>query len=91
MQPTPKGKSPQTEEGTQYHQKQLIQQLPAHDFDENLCDGLTDEEKEKMKEFNKKRNEEASGKGAPQEQTEIAEEIEVFFISNISKTVFLVV
>ncbi len=65
----PKEKAPHlTEEGFQYRQKQLIQQLPAHDFNEDYCDDLTDKEKEKMKDFNKKRNEEASGQGAIKEQ-----------------------
>eukprot|EP00794_Sanderia_malayensis_P006935 gene6935-7714_t len=55
----------------------LIQQLPAHDFDQSHCNELTDEEKERMKEFSKKRSEEASGKGAVQETSLfIAEEIE---------------
>eukprot|EP00493_Phyllostaurus_siculus_P027878 UN28226 len=65
----PKEKAPHlTEEGFQYRQKQLMQQLPAHDFNDEYCDDLTDREKQKMKDFSKKRNEEASGQGAIKEQ-----------------------
>ena len=49
-----------------------MQQLPAHDFEESMPDyDLTEEEKEKMMNFKKKRDEEASGQGAIREQTEL--------------------
>ena len=67
----PKEKAPHlTEEGFQYRQKQIMQQLPVHDFDEAYCDDLTDKEKQKMKDFNRKRTEEASGQGAIKEHTD---------------------
>ena len=67
----PKEKAPHlTEEGFQYRQRQLLQQLPAHDFDETYCDDLSDKEKQKMKDFSRKRNDEASGQGAIKEQTD---------------------
>lgn len=68
----PKEKAPHlTEEGFQYRQKQIMQQLPVHDFDETYCDDLSDKEKQKMKDFNRKRTEEASGQGAIKEQTDV--------------------
>ena len=82
MDALPKDKDPSvSDEGMQYRQKQLRQQLPAHDFDDSLCDDLTEIEKDKMKEFNKKRSEEASGQGAIKEQSELAEDVGVRKIS----------
>eukprot|EP00112_Aurelia_sp_Birch-Aquarium-sp1_P023835 Seg727.2 transcript_id=Seg727.2/GoldUCD/mRNA.D3Y31 product="Prickle-like protein 1" protein_id=Seg727.2/GoldUCD/D3Y31 len=67
----PKEKAPHlSKEGFQYRQRQLMHQLPAHDFDDSYCDDLTDKEKEKMQAFNRKRNEEASGQGSIKENTE---------------------
>ena len=69
MNAIPKEKAPHlTEVGKQYKQKQIIQQLPAHDFDEAYCDDLTDKERLKMKEFTQKREEEAAGQGELKEK-----------------------
>lgn len=67
----PKEKAPHlSKEGYKHRQKQLIQQLPAHDFDHAYCDNLNDKEKEKMVEFNRKRNKEASGQGYMKEKSD---------------------
>ena len=66
----PKEKSRTSEEGSHYQQKQMMQQLPAHDFDEASTEDMTDQEVEKMMNFKKKRDEEASGQGAIKEQDE---------------------
>ena len=66
----PTDKAPINEEGSQYHTQQMIQQLPAHDFEESMVDELTEEEREKMINFKKKRDEEDSGQGVIREQTE---------------------
>lgn len=72
----PKEKAPHlTEEGFNYRQKQLLQQLPAHDFDDTYCDDLSDKEKQKMKDFNRKRNEEASGQGAIKEHVDTTDRV----------------
>ncbi|XP_057313445.1 testin-like isoform X2 [Hydractinia symbiolongicarpus] len=66
----PKDKAAHHDEaGAQYRSKQLAKQLPAHDFDEAFCDNLTDAEREKMKNFNERRNEEAAGQGEIKEKT----------------------
>ena len=49
----------------------MMQQLPAHDFDEASTEDMTDQEVEKMMNFKRKRDEEASGQGAIKEQDEI--------------------
>lgn len=66
----PKDKAAHHDEaGAQYRSKQLAKQLPAHDFDEAFCDNLTDAEREKMRNFNERRNEEAAGQGEIKEKT----------------------
>lgn len=50
----------------------MLQQLPAHDFEEPAGDELTEKERQKMINFKKKRDEEDSGQGLIREQTEIA-------------------
>eukprot|EP00112_Aurelia_sp_Birch-Aquarium-sp1_P010907 Seg2307.4 transcript_id=Seg2307.4/GoldUCD/mRNA.D3Y31 product="Protein espinas" protein_id=Seg2307.4/GoldUCD/D3Y31 len=67
----PKEKSRTSEEGSHYQQKQMMQQLPAHDFDEASTEDMTDQEVEKMMNFKRKRDEEASGQGAMKEQDEV--------------------
>ena len=73
----PAEKAPINEEGAEYHKQQMVQQLPAHDFEESLADELNDEEREKMMQFKKKRDEEDSGQGMIKEQTEIVSSFDV--------------
>lgn len=41
----------------------MVTQLPAHDNDERFCDELTDEEKQRMRDFLDERNSKAVGIG----------------------------
>jgi hypothetical protein len=60
----PEHKAPIKEsDGEVYRRKQMMTQLPAHDNDERFCDALTDEEKERMRDFLQHRNEKAVGIG----------------------------
>lgn len=60
----PEDKAPIKEsDGEVYRRKQMMTQLPAHDNDERFCDALTDEEKERMRDFLQHRNEKAVGIG----------------------------
>ena len=59
-------------EGAKYRRKQMMNQLPIHDHDAEYCDNLTEEEKEKMNDFCKMRNEQALGVGDIREKTQPA-------------------
>ena len=78
----PAEKAPTNEKGAQYHKKQMMQQLPAHDFQESPADELTEKERNKMTNFKKKRDEEDSGQGIIKEKTETVAAPDVsFYIS----------
>ena len=59
---------------------QMMQQLPAHDFQDISTDELTENEKNKMMNFKKKRDEEDSGQGIIQEKTETVAAPDVSFL-----------
>lgn len=60
----PQNKAPMKDsDGEAYRRKQMMTQLPAHDNDERFCDSLTDDEKQRMKDFLQLRNEKAVGIG----------------------------
>lgn len=66
----PAEKAPTNETGVEYHKMQMMQQLPAHDFQDTPTNELTENEKNKMMNFKRKRDEEDSGQGIIQEKTE---------------------
>ena len=60
----PEHKAPKKDsDGEAYRRKQMMTQLPAHDNDDRFCDALSEEEKQKMKDFLQQRNEQAVGIG----------------------------
>ena len=78
----PEDKAPiKASDGEAYRRKQMMTQLPAHDNDERFCDALTDEEKQRMRDFLQHRNEKAVGIG---EVGELADNKETSkFVSHI--------
>lgn len=78
----PEDKAPMKDsDGEAYRRKQMMTQLPAHDNDERFCDALTDEEKQKMKDFLQQRNEKAVGIGEVGELADTKEETR--FVSDL--------
>ena len=59
---------------------QMMQQLPAHDFQDTPTNELTENEKNKMMNFKRKRDEEDSGQGIIQEKTETVAAPDVSFL-----------